>query len=117
MIKRGNTSKNMKSKEWMSIWVLGGTNSNGHGEGKDDNMNMVETIRKLQKYVQSQKSDNESLMKAKEQHEDFNLKLMQSLDTIENKLYKESGFNKSGRHKFPDEKRRTKSGRRPHRHS
>jgi hypothetical protein len=28
-----------------------GTKSNGHGEGKDDNMNMVETIRNLQKDV------------------------------------------------------------------
>jgi hypothetical protein len=25
-----------------------GTNSNGHGEEKDDNINLVETIRKLQ---------------------------------------------------------------------
>jgi len=43
-----------------------GTKSNGHGEGKDDNMNMVETIRNLQKDVQSHKADNERLMKAKE---------------------------------------------------
>jgi hypothetical protein len=43
-----------------------GTNSNGHGEGKDDNMDMVETIRNLQKDVQSHKVDNERLMKAKE---------------------------------------------------
>ena len=44
-----------------------GTNSNGHGEENDDNMNMVETIRNLQKYVQSHKDDNERLMKSKEQ--------------------------------------------------
>jgi hypothetical protein len=42
------------------------TNSNGHGEGQDENMNMVKTIRKLQKDVQSHKVDNERLMKAKE---------------------------------------------------
>jgi hypothetical protein len=36
-----------------------GTNCNGHGEGKDGNMNMVETIRNLQKDVQSHKDDNE----------------------------------------------------------
>jgi hypothetical protein len=28
-----------------------GTNSNGHGEGRDENMNMVETIKNLQKDV------------------------------------------------------------------
>jgi hypothetical protein len=35
-----------------------GTNSNGHGEGKEENMNMVETIKNLKKDVQSQKDDN-----------------------------------------------------------
>jgi hypothetical protein len=96
---------------------MGGTNSNGHGEGKDDNMNMVETIRKLQKDVQSHKSNNEMLMKSKEQQEDFNMKLIQSLHRIENKLDKESGSSKSGRHRSPHEKRRTKSGSRLHHHS
>jgi ribosomal protein S15P/S13E len=43
-----------------------GTNSNGHGEGKEENMNMVETIKNLQKDVQSHKDDNERLMKSKE---------------------------------------------------
>jgi len=42
-----------------------GTNSNGHREGKDKNMNMVEIIRSLQKDVQSHKAANERLMKAK----------------------------------------------------
>ena len=53
-----------------------GTNSNGHGEGMDEKMKMVETIKKLQRDVQSHKYDNERLMKSKEQHEDFNMKLM-----------------------------------------
>jgi hypothetical protein len=35
-----------------------GTNSNGHGEGRDENMNMVETIKNLQKDVQSHKYNN-----------------------------------------------------------
>jgi hypothetical protein len=39
-----------------------GTNSNGHGEGSDENMNMVETIKNLQNDVQSHKSDNERIM-------------------------------------------------------
>jgi hypothetical protein len=43
-----------------------GTNSNGHGEGKKESMNLVETIQILQKDVQIYKVDNERLMKSKE---------------------------------------------------
>jgi hypothetical protein len=43
-----------------------GTNSNGHGDERNENMNMAETIKNLQKDVQSHKVDNERLMKAKE---------------------------------------------------
>ena len=53
-----------------------GMNSNGHGEGKGDNMNRVETIKSLPNDVRSYKVDNERLMKAKEQKEYFNIKLM-----------------------------------------
>jgi hypothetical protein len=41
-----------------------GTNSNGHGEGRDENMNMVETIKNLQKDFQIHKDDNERIMRA-----------------------------------------------------
>ena len=44
-----------------------GTNSNGHGEGKEESMNLVETIKNMQKNVQSYKDDNERIMKSKEQ--------------------------------------------------
>jgi hypothetical protein len=94
-----------------------GTNSNGHGEGRDENMNMVETIKNLQKDVQRHKDDNERIMRAKEQQEDLKMKLMQSLNKIENKLDKESGSRKSGRHGYPDEKRRARSVSRHHHHS
>jgi len=60
-----------------------GTNSNGHGERKDEDINLVETIRKLQAYVQRNKFDNQRLMKAKEKHEYFNMNLMKSMDKIE----------------------------------
>jgi hypothetical protein len=43
-----------------------GTNSNGHGEGMYENINMVETIRNLQKDVQIHKYDHERIMRAKE---------------------------------------------------
>ena len=52
------------------------TKSNGHGERKEVSMNLVETIKSLQKDVQSYKVENESLMKAKEQQYSFNIKLL-----------------------------------------
>jgi hypothetical protein len=94
-----------------------GTNSNVQGEGRDENMHMVETIKNLQKDVQSHKYDNERLMRAKEQQDEFNMKLMQSLNIIENKLDKESGSSKSESHRYLDEKRRTRSVSRHHHHS
>jgi hypothetical protein len=39
-------------------------------------MNLVETIKNLQNNVLSYKDDNERRMKAKEQQENFNIKLM-----------------------------------------
>jgi hypothetical protein len=56
---------------------------------------LVETIKGLQKDVQIYKVDNERLMKAKEQQGDFNIKLMQSLEIIENKMDKETNSSNS----------------------
>jgi hypothetical protein len=94
-----------------------GTNSSRHGEGRDENINMVDTITNLEKDVQSHKYDNERIMRAKEQQDDFNMNLMQSLNIIEKKLDKESGSRKSGSHRSPNEKRRTISVSRHHHHS
>jgi len=43
-----------------------GTNSNGCGEGKEESMNLVETIKSFQKDVQSYKYDHERIIKSKE---------------------------------------------------
>jgi hypothetical protein len=80
-------------------------------------MNMVEIIKNLQKDIQIHKFDNESLMRAKEKKEDFNMNLMQRLNIKENKLDKESCSSKSGSHRSPDEKRRTRSVSKQHHHS
>ena len=56
-------------------------------------------------------------MKAKEQQEGFNIKLMQSLERIEKKMDKETGSSKSGNHRFHDESRRNISVGRNHHHS
>jgi hypothetical protein len=53
-----------------------GTNSNGHGEGKEERMNLVEIVKSLKKDFHIYIVDNESLMKAKEQQEGFNINLM-----------------------------------------
>jgi hypothetical protein len=94
-----------------------GTNSNGHGEEKNKEVSMMKLIKNLQKDVQIHQADNERLKKAREQQEDFNMKLMQSLERIENKLDKESGSSKSGSHRSPEKKGRSRSGSRHHRHS
>jgi hypothetical protein len=94
-----------------------GTNSNGHGEGKEESMNLVETIKSLQKDVQSYKYYNERLMKSKEQQKGFNIKLMQDLDKIEKKMDKENDLRKSESHSSHHERRRTRSVGRNNHHS
>jgi hypothetical protein len=94
-----------------------GMNYNGHGEERNEDMNMVETIKNLQKDVQSHKDDNERLMKSKEKQDDFNMKLLEGLNKIEMKLVKESGLSKFGSHKPSEEKRKEKSASRHHHHS
>jgi len=53
-----------------------GTKSNGHGEGKGKSMNLVETIKNLQRDVQRYKDNNERLMKVNEPKYGFNIKLL-----------------------------------------
>jgi hypothetical protein len=78
---------------------------------------LVETIKGLQKYVQIYKVDNERLMKAKEKQDDFNIKLVQSLDKIEKKMDKEIESNNSRSHMSHDERRKTRSVDKNHHHS
>jgi hypothetical protein len=94
-----------------------GTNFNGHGDERNENMNMAETIKNLQKDVQSHKSNNERLMRAKEQQDDFNMNLLESLNIIQKKLDKESGSSKSGSRRPSDEKIKARSVSRHHQHS
>jgi hypothetical protein len=87
---QGNYSQQDESRGMDVHLGIEGTNSNGHGEERNENMNMDETIKNLQKDVQSHKADNERLMRAKEQKDDFNMKLLEGLNIIEKKLVKES---------------------------
>jgi hypothetical protein len=114
---QGNYSQQDKSIGMDVHLGIEGTNSNGHGEERNENMNMVETIKNLQKDVQIHKYDNESLMRAKEQQDDFNMKLLEGLNIIEKKLVKESGLRKSGSHKPSDEEIKARSISIHHHHS
>jgi hypothetical protein len=85
---------------------------------KEERMNLVEIINGLQKYVQSYKTYNERIMRAKEQKDDFNVKLMQSLEKIEKKMNKETETSRSRSCQSHDEKRReARSVGRNHPHS
>ena len=64
---QGNYSQQDESRGMNAHLDIEGTNSNGHGEERDENLNMEETFKNLQKDVQSHKDDNERLMRAKEQ--------------------------------------------------
>jgi hypothetical protein len=94
-----------------------GMNSNEHGEERNEDMNMAETIRNLQKDVQNHKVDIERIMKAKEMQDDFNMKLLQGLNIIEKKLDKESNSSRFESHKYSEEKREVKNASRHHHHS
>jgi hypothetical protein len=78
---------------------------------------MVEIIKGLQKYVQSYTFKNERLMKSKKQQDGFNIALMQSLDTIEKEMDKETESSKSRSSRFHDDRRKTRSVDRNHHHS
>jgi hypothetical protein len=78
---------------------------------------MMNIIKNLQKDVQIHQENNERLKRAKEQQEDFNMKLMWSLERIEDNLDKESSSNKLGSHGTPNKKGRSRSGSRHHQHS
>jgi hypothetical protein len=94
-----------------------GTNSNRHGEEIDKDVSMMKIIKKLQKDVQIHQEDNERLKKSKRQQEDFNIKLMWSMERIEKKLDKESGSSKSGSQRSPNEEIREISGNKHLQHS
>jgi hypothetical protein len=63
---QGNYSQQDESRGVDVHLGIEGTKSNGHGEERNENMNMAETIKNLQKDVQIHKADNERLMRAKE---------------------------------------------------
>jgi hypothetical protein len=113
---QGNYSHLEKSRGMDVHLGMEGTNSNGHGDERNEDMNMAKTIKNLQKDVQSHKYINGRLMKTKEQRDDFNIKLLEGLNRIEKKLVKESNSSRSESHKSSEEKGEVKSASRHHHH-
>jgi hypothetical protein len=113
-----NASSSENDARGMDVHLgVEGLNSNGHGEEIDKEGNMIKIIERLQKDVQTHRSDNKNLMKAKDQQGEFNIKLIQSMERIEKKLDKDSDSSKSRSHGSPDEKRKSRSVGRHHHHS
>jgi hypothetical protein len=56
-------------------------------------------------------------MKAREKQGEFNIKLIQRMERIEKKLDKDNDSSRSGSHRFPNEKRKSRSVGRHHHHS
>jgi hypothetical protein len=59
-----------------------GTNSNGHGKEIDKEGHMMKLIEKLQKGAQARIDDSRKLMKIRDRHGEFNLKMLKSLEGI-----------------------------------
>jgi hypothetical protein len=77
-------------------------------------MNLVETIKSLQRDVQIYKVDNERLLKAKEQQDGFDINLLSILDIIENKIDKEIESIKPRSHRFLARREESRSASRHH---
>ena len=87
-------------------------------KSKEIHINMVETIKGLQKDIHFYKFDNERLMRDKEKEDDFNVKLMKSLDIIEYKMCKETKSIRSRSPRSHNEKiREARNKYRHHHHS
>jgi hypothetical protein len=73
--------------EFIDLYIgLGGDGT----KSKEESINLVKTTKGLQKYVQSYKANNKRLMRAKEKHDDFHVKLMQILEKLEKKMDKDT---------------------------
>jgi len=104
-------------REGMDIHLgVEGSNSNGHEKEIYKEGNMRKIIEKLQKYAQTHRVDKKKLRKAQEKQGEFNIKMLRSLERIENKLEKESDSSRIGSRQT-SEGRRSQSVGRHHHHS
>jgi hypothetical protein len=83
----------------------------------DKEGHMMKIIERLQKYAQAHRVDSRMLMKFKDKQGEFNLRMLKSLERIENKLKKESDSSKTKSHRTPERKIRSRSVNRHRRRS
>ena len=93
-----------------------GSKSNGHGEEIHKEGNIRNIIEGLQKDAQTHRVDSRKLRKDQENQGEFNIKLLKSLERIENNLDKESDSVRTRSHQT-SEGRRSRSVGRYHHHS
>jgi hypothetical protein len=93
-----------------------GSNSNGNEKEIDKEVNSRKIITKLHKYTHTHREDSKKLRKTQDKQGEFNTKLLNNLERIEKKLYKESDLSRTGSHRN-SEGRISRSAGRHHHHS
>jgi hypothetical protein len=99
-MERAQTASNSEDEaKGMDVHLgVEGSNSNGHGEDIDKEINMMKIIERLQKDAQTRRADRKKFRKAQEKQGEFNIKMLRSLERIDNKLEKESESSRIGSH-------------------
>jgi hypothetical protein len=75
------------------------TKSNGHREGKVENIYLLETVKILQSDVWRYKVGNERIMRTQEEKRNINTQLLQSLNMLQRRMDKESYSRKEKEHR------------------
>jgi hypothetical protein len=81
----------------------------------DKEGHMMKLIERLQKDSQADRADSQKLMKIRDRQGEFNLKMLKSLERIENKLEEESDTRRSRGVRTPERRRKSRSGSRHYR--
>jgi hypothetical protein len=75
--------------KWLYVSLgNGGTESNGHREGKEEKVDLVETMRSLQRDVLSYIIDNERIIRSQEEKNHINAQFLQSLNMLQKQINK-----------------------------
>ena len=103
-------------REGMDVHLgVEGSNSSGHGKEMDKEGHMMKIIEKLQKDAQTHRTVSKNLGKTQDKQGEFNLKLLKSLERIEEKLEKESDSKTTRSRKNPERKIKSRSVSKHHR--
>jgi hypothetical protein len=115
-VRIASNSENKREGRNVNLGVKG-SNSNGQGKEMDKEGHMMKIIERLQKYSQAHRDDSRTLMKVRDNHGEFNLRMLKSLERIEKKFEKESDSSKTESCRTPERKKRSRSVNRHRCHS